>query len=252
MNSTSRASARPDHITGRRRRRRLLLLWSAVPVLILLGMAAKLLSLGLLAGQAVEAYAAKDPSAVGAAAGGLGLANIVERHKAPFAAGDAKVLAGEYPAARLLFQEALTGVPLGSADECIIRVNLSLAIERIGDGKLRAEDLSSAAALYAEALDVAEAAPPGCFSGAAAEWGKQLTEAQGRLNDKLTAAAEPADDAGHAPQEDNAEEQPSPQQSQLEQLEENARQAERERNAGRERDDYLRDTGAVTGSDRPW
>ncbi|MGC0237382.1 hypothetical protein [Arthrobacter sp. SD76] len=119
------------------RRRQLLLLWSAVPVLVLLGVAAKFLSLGLLAGQAAEAYAAKDTAAVEAAAEGLNPANVVERHKAPFAAGDAKVLAGDYPAARILFEEALDGVPAVSPDDCVIRVNLSLAIEHIGDAKLR-------------------------------------------------------------------------------------------------------------------
>ncbi len=238
---------------NRLRRRRLLLLWSAVPVLVLLGVAAKFLSLGLLAGQAVEAYAAKDAAAVGAAAEGLNLANVVERHKAPFAAGDAKVLAGDYPAAKILFQEALANLSVGSADDCVIRVNLSLATEMIGDGRMRAEDPSSAAALYAEALGVAEAALPGCFSGAnAQDSGKQLTEAERRLNEKLAAAAELAEAPAEASEKDNSGEQPSPQQSQLEQLEENARQAERERNAARERDDYLRDTGGETGPDRPW
>jgi hypothetical protein len=239
---------------GRNRlRRRRLLLWSAVPVLVLVGIAAKFLSLGLLAGQAAEAYAAKDAAAVRAAADGLDLANVVERHKAPFAAGDAKVLAGDYPAARILFQDALAGAPVGSVDDCIVRVNLSLATEMIGDGRLRAEDPSSAAALYAEALDVAEAAPAGCFSGASArDAGKQLTEAERRLTGKLAAAAEPAEAPGSPQQEDSSEEQSSPRQSQLQQLEENARQAERERNAARERDDYLRDTGGDAGPDRPW
>jgi tetratricopeptide (TPR) repeat protein len=237
----------------RLRRQRLLLLWSAVPVLVLLGVAAKFLSLGLLAGQAVDAYAAKDPAAVEAAAEALNLANVVERHKAPFAAGDAKVLAGDYPAARILFEEALDGVPAVSPDDCVIRVNLSLAIEYIGDAKLRAEDPASAAAMYAEALDVAVAAPQGCFSGASAQdAGKQLTEAERRLDEKLAAAAQPAEAPGESQPEDNSEEQPSPQQNQLEQLEESARQAERERNAARERGDYLRDTGGAAGPDRPW
>ncbi|MEV7572798.1 hypothetical protein AB0P28_06790 [Pseudarthrobacter sp. NPDC089323] len=247
------ASAASGDRRSRLRGRRPLLLWSAVPVLLLLGVAAKFLSLGLLAGQAVDAYAAKDPAAVEAAAEALNLANVVERHKAPFAAGDAKVLAGDNPAAKILFQEALDAVPAGSADDCVIRVNLSLAIEHIGDAKLRAEDPASAAALYAEALDVAVAAPPGCFSGTSAEdAGKQLTEAERRLDEKLAAAAQPAEAPGESQPEDSSEEQASPQQSQLEQLEESARQAERERNAARERDDYLRDTSGDAGPDRPW
>lgn len=233
-------------------RRRRLLLWSALPVLLLLCVAGKLLSVGLLAGQAAGAFAARDAAAATMAAEGLGLANVVEPHKAPFAAGDAQVLAGDYAAARPLFEDALDAVPRGSGDECIIRVNLSLAVEKTGDANLRTQDPASAAALYGEALDIVEAAPPGCFSaGADGQAGEQLTEAQGRLNEKLAAgqAPEPAEEA---PQEDAPEEPDSPQQSRLEQLKDSARQAQRERNSGREREEYLRDTEYAPGPDRPW
>ncbi|TLM86245.1 hypothetical protein FDW83_00285 [Pseudarthrobacter sp. NamE2] len=244
--------ATPDQDSGKRLRRRLLL-WSALPVLLLVGMAAKLLSLGLLANQADTAFKAGDAAAVERAAGGLSLANVIERHKAPFAAGDAEALAGNYPAARLLFEEALAAVPSGSGDECSIRVNLSLAIEKLGDEKQGAEEPSSAASLYAEALAVVDTAPPRCSSGdTAAGSGKTLREAEQRLNSKLVAAAEFEETPGEASQDEASEEQEPLQQSQLEQLEENARQAERERNAGREREDYLNDTDYPAGPDRPW
>lgn len=240
----------PDHRTALRRRR--LLLWSALPVLLVLSIVGKLLSLSLLAGQASSAFDAGDAGAVHRAAEGLGLANVVERHKAPFAAGDAKALSGDYPAARLLFQEALAAVPAGSRDECVTRINLGLAIEMDGDGKLRADDPASAAFLYAEALDVVEGAPAGCFAGEpAAENGQQLTDAKGRLSDKVAAASGPADPGEQAPRDDAADGQESARQSQLEQLEEDARQAQRERNAGRERGEYL-DSDAGAGVDRPW
>ncbi|WP_258802388.1 hypothetical protein [Pseudarthrobacter sp. NS4] len=233
-------------------RRRRLLLWSALPVLLLLCLAGKLLSVGLLAGQAASAFAAGDAAEAKTAAEGLGLANVVEPHKAPFAAGDAQVLAGDYAAARPLFEDALDAVPRGSADECIIRVNLSLAVEKAGDARLLTEDPASAAALYGEALDIVDAAPAGCFSaGAAGQAGEQLTEAKGRLNQKL-AAGQPPVSTEVTPQEDAPEEPESPQQSQLEQLEDSARQAQRERNSGREREEYLRDTEYAPGPDRPW
>ena len=240
----------PDHRTALRRRR--LLLWSALPVLLVLGIAGKLLSLSLLTGQASSAFDAGDAGAVHWAAEGLGLANVVERHKAPFAAGDAKALSGDYPAARLLFEEALAAVPAGSRDECVIRINLGLAIETLGDGKLEADDPASAALLYAEALDIVEGAPAGCFAGdLAAESGRQLTDAKGRLNDKIAAASGPADPGEQVPRNDAAEGRESARQSQLEQLEEDARQAQRERNAGRERAKYL-DSDSGAGVDRPW
>lgn len=238
--------------TNRRRGRRRLLLWSALPVLLALCMAGKLLSLNLLAGQAVSGFHAGNSAAVDAAANALSLANAVEPHKAPFAAGDGRALAGDYAAAKLLFEDALAAVPRGSTAECIIRVNLSLATEKLGDGKRDIEDPASAASLYAEALAVVEAAPPGCFSGDAAEdSGQRLSQAGDRLNGKLEAAAEPGEAQEGSPQDQTSKEE-SAQQSQLEQLEESARQAQRERNAGREREEYLNDTDYSSGPDRPW
>lgn len=242
-----------DANRGRAVRRRRLLLWSALPVLLVLSVAGKLLSLNLLASQAASAFDAGNSAAVEAAANALSLANAVEPYKAPFAAGDGRALAGDYAAAKLLFQDALAAVPRGSDDECIIRVNLSLATEKLGDGKLDTEDPASAASLYAEALAVVEAAPPGCFSDdAAANSGERLSQAGDRLNGKLDAAAEPAETQEGSPQDQAPKEEETAQQSQMEQLEESARQAQRERNAGREREEYLKDTDYSSGPDRPW
>lgn len=234
-----------------RARRRRLLLWSAMPVLLVLCVAAKLLSLNVLAGRAASAFESGNSAAVEAAASALGVANAVEPHKAPFAAGDGRALAGDYAAARALFKDALAVVPGGSPDECMVLVNLSLATEKLGDGKLDSGDPASAAALYAEALGVVEDAPPGCFTGdSSADSGLRLSEAEERLNQKLDAAAATEAPGDSPRQEAPAEE--SAQQSQLEKLEESARQAQRERNAGREREEYLDDTDYGSGTDRPW
>ncbi|MCT9624363.1 hypothetical protein HWD94_04405 [Pseudarthrobacter equi] len=251
----------PEQRTERLRKRRLLLVGSAAPVILVLGIAAKLLSLGVLGSQAATAFDARDARAAAGAAGWLQPLNVPEPHKAPFAAGDAEVLGGNFDAARQRFAEALDLVPgaaAGSADACVIRVNLVLATERLGDDKLRRKDPASAAALFSDALAVVEAAPEGCFTGPSdtrdGSVGERLDEANGRLAGKLEAAGkdgdaaqQPAEDAGPA-----EEEADSPQQSQLEQLEESARQSQRERNTGREREDYLNDTGYNQGPDRPW
>lgn len=235
-----------------RLRRRRLLLWSVLPVLLLLCMAAKLLSVGPLAGQAARAFAANDAHAVGMAAEALQLANILERHKAPFAAGDALVLSGDIGAARLRFEEALNLAPADSADACMIRLNLVLAVEKLGDDKLRSEDPASAAALFTEALDIAGAAPGGCFSGnEAAETGQKLSEAEGRLQGKLEGAGN--GQAGTPKEAGEVEpEAGTPGRSQLEELAESGRESQRERNSGREREDYLSDTDYAPGPDRPW
>lgn len=243
------------------RKRRLLLVGSAVPVILVLGTAAKLLSLGVFGGQAAAAFDAKDADAAGAASGWLQPLNITEPHKAPFAAGDAEVLGGNFDAARQRFAEALdlvSGAAAGSADACVIRVNLVLATERLGDDKLRADDPASAAALFSDALGVVEAAPDGCFASPSGTGdgsaGERLDEAGGRLAGKLEAAGKDGE-AAQQPTEDPGppeKEADSPQQSQLEQLEQSARQSQRERNTGREREDYLNDTGYNRGPDRPW
>lgn len=234
-----------------RARRRRLLLWSAMPVLLVLCVAAKLLSLNVLAGRAASAFESGNSAAVEAVASALGVANAVEPHKAPFAAGDGRALAGDYAAARLFFEEALAVVPGGSPDECMVLVNLSLAIEKLGDQKLDTGDPASADSLYTEALGVVAVAPSGCFTGdSSADSGVRLSEAEERLNQKLDAAAATEAPGDSPRQEAPAEE--SAQQSQLEKLEESARQAQRERNAGRERDEYLDDTDYGSGTDRPW
>ncbi|MGM9470852.1 hypothetical protein ACS5PJ_02465 [Pseudarthrobacter sp. YS3] len=236
----------------RKRRQRRLLLWSALPAAVVLCLSAKLLSLGILAGAADRGFAAGAAGAVADAAAGLDIANFIEPHKAPFADGDSLVLAGDFAGARERFEEAL---PLaGSTDGCLIRVNLVLSIEHLGDARAAAEDTTAAARLFAEGLAVVESAPEGCFSagGSGASeipTGGQLEQAAERLRQKAEDAA-----GGDAPQQ--AEAQPAPAdpglESRLDQLQDSSRDVQRERNTGQERDEYLRDGDYGTGPDRPW
>lgn len=242
---------------SRAARRRRLLAWSALPVVLALCIAAKLLSLGLLGGRAAGAFDAADAGSVRTAAEALHLANIIEPHKAPFATGDADVLDGNFTAARIRFEEALGLVPparSGSAEACAIRVNLVLAIERLGDEKLQAGEPGPAADLFGEALTVAEAAPEGCFSGGPhGGAGDRLAGAEARLAEKLAAAGNnPAPEAGPAEDAPGGNSQDSPQQGKLQELEDSARQGQRERNSGRERQEYLKDTEYAPGPERPW
>jgi len=230
--------------------RRRLLVWSALPVLLVLCFAAKLLSLGILADRAAAGFSAGDAAAVDAAARGLGFANVVEPHKAPFAAGDAAVAEEDYATARTQFEQALSMVPAGSGDRCIIRVNLVLAIERLGDQRQQAGDPASAVLLFQEALATAGQAPEACGAGNP-DTGGRFADAKERLESKLGAAGQAA--AGTpAPGEDPPPNTSAdPRQGQLDQLQDSARQAERERNSGREREEYL-DTGDGTAAERPW
>lgn len=248
--------APPVTSRDRRERRRRLLWWSALPALLVLCLAAKLLSVGILADTAARSFAAGDSGGVADAAGGLRTANFIEPHKAPFAEGDGLFLAGDFAAARQRFEEALSLA--GTADECVVRVNLALTIERLGDAAAKTEDPTAAARLFAEGVAVVEAAPESCFAsgadaGAESGAGEQLKQAAERLQQKADAAA--ADNTTPQPPEGPGQDRPPAdpgQQSQLEQLRNNAREAQSERNSGQERDEYLRDDGFGPGVDRPW
>ncbi|MCU1433604.1 MAG: hypothetical protein JWR71_329 [Pseudarthrobacter sp.] len=234
-----------DRLTHRRR-----LLWrSLLPVLLTLCVAAKLLSVGVLAGNAARAFEAGDPRAVAEAAAGLRIANFTEPHKAPFAEGDGLFLAGDFAGARQRFEEALALA--GQVDECVIRVNLVLSIERLGDARAAAGDPTAAGRLFAEGLTVVEAAPAGCFD-AGAEAGEKLEQAAERLTQKAgEAAAGTSPDPGSSPGHEDTPAEPG-NQSQLEELNKNTRDAQSERNSGRERDEYLRDDDFGAGPDKPW
>ena len=248
--------APPAPAPGRRQRRRRLLVWSALPALLVLCLSAKLLSVGILADTAARSFAAGDSSNVADAAAGLRIANFIEPHKAPFAEGDGLFLAGDFAAARQRFEEALSLA--GTADECVVRVNLALTIERLGDAQAKAEDPTAAARLFAEGVAVVEAAPEGCFdagadAGAEADAGEKLEQAGERLQQKADAAAteNTTPQPSEQPGEDQSPADPG-QQSQLDQLKDSAKEAQSERNSGQERDEYLRDDDFGPGADRPW
>ncbi|MEV7604510.1 hypothetical protein AB0N65_03590 [Paenarthrobacter sp. NPDC089322] len=230
-----------------RRRRRQLALWSALPSLAALALAAKLLTVAGFGGSALHAFESGNQGGVAAAAAWLEIANIVEPHKAHFASGDAHVLAGDFEAARSDFEAALAASP--GMDECKVRVNLVLTIEKLGDA---AEAAGSATAdgLFREALDAGQASPVQCRdegpANAAGE-GDRLDAARERLTAKIGNDSTPGEGG-----RDSAEAPPPAQQEQLHKLQESAHKAQQERAEGQEREEYLRSPDQGTGVDRPW
>ena len=245
------------------RRRRRLLLWSALPVLLALLLAAKLLSAAWFAGQASGDFARGDAPAVESAAAVLGVANGVEPHKAPVAAGDARALRGDYTGARLAFEAALATAP--PADECRVRANLALSIERLGDagsggtdGTDGTEGTDGGIRLLEEALAVVRAAPAGCFGTDSADSGagEKLQTAGQRLEEKierLRGQAEPGEPGTEpGPEEEGGGEPGDALDPQLEQLREAGKSAQQERNRGLQREEYLNGTSSGPLTDRPW
>lgn len=237
-------------------RRRRLLLWSALPVLLALALAAKLLAAAWFGGQAAGAFARNDAPAAETAASALAFANFLEPHKAPFAAGDALALRGDYAGARAAFEAALAGAP--PEDECRVRVNLALSIERLGDAA--AANIPEAVRLFDEAADVVKASPDGCFDGsgagsrAAGDAGEQLRQAQQRLDGKLDKLRNQLQ-AGAGPDTEGngaSDAPPTRQQTQLEQLRESGKSAQQERNRGLQREEYLNGDSPGPLTDKPW
>lgn len=152
-------TARPARLRLRRR----LLIYSAPLTVIALLVAAKLISVVVVGNSAADAFAAGDANAVRADAAVLGVANVVEPAKAPFAAGAAAVLDGRLEDADSKFIAALARSDF--ADSCLVRVNLELVRETQGDRAAVAGDRDRAAERYGSALSVVESAPQGCFAG---------------------------------------------------------------------------------------
>ena len=251
--------------------RRRLLLWSALPVLLALLLAAKLLSAAWFSGQASAAFARGDAPAVASAAAVLGIANVLEPHKAPFAAGDALALRGDFAGARTAFEAALAAAP--PADECRVRANLALSIERLGDagsgGSGGTDGTDDGVRLLEEALAVVRAAPAGCFNADSADSagsagsadiaaGESLETAGQRMEGKIERLrgqpetgepGEPGTEPG--PEEDGDGPGDTPD-APLEQLREAGQSAQQERNRGLQREEYLNGTSTGPLTDKPW
>ncbi|WP_426996005.1 hypothetical protein [Pseudarthrobacter sp. N5] len=158
--------------------------------------ALKLLGVGYLGDQAAQQFGRGDSAAVSTAAGWLGVANVLEVHKAPLAAGDGLVLGNDYAGARTRFEEALSvSTPL---DECKIRVNLALSSELLGDARRKDEDPAAAGRLFAEARAVVDTAPDGCFAAEQQTGTGQNQDGEGeRLQETAERLRAKAAEAGH-------------------------------------------------------
>ncbi|MGT2460835.1 hypothetical protein [Sinomonas atrocyanea] len=256
-----------DERTTRLRRRSRLLLGGLPFVLAFLLAAAKLVGMSAFAQGAIVAFDGKDAGGVASAAAGMGFLDLVETHKSHFAAGDAAVLAGDWPRARAEFEEALRRT--GPDDECTVRVNLVLTIEKLGDAAREAGDAPKAGALYRDGEAVAEAAPQGCFQQNSPQnqqqQGQRLSEAKDRLQTKQ-GSPDPSGQQGQPGQQDQSGQQgpvPSPsaapppgqggtpQDQRLRDLERKSQAGQQERSDGQQRDDYL-DSPPTAPVDRPW
>lgn len=147
---------------ARLRLRRRLLIYSVPLTLVALLLAAKLISVVVAGNSAASAFARGDANAVRSDAAVLGVANLVEPAKAPFAAGTAAVLDGRLEEADSDFTAALARSDATAS--CPVRVNLELVRETQGDRAAAQRDRSRADERYASALTIVAEAPQACFA----------------------------------------------------------------------------------------
>ena len=240
-------------LRGNRRRRlvRRIAVIVATPILVfILLLGVKVLSMYAFAYQSAAAYAAGDYAGTVQAARGQQFLNFFEPYKAPFNVGVGLTGSGDLTGARASFEEAL-GLARG-LEQCAVRVNLAIVIERIGDAAAAEGDRATARAAWEEALLVLQESPDGCLTPEAdavspdpnQSMPDTVTEEERRLREKLEEQSQQPQDP------EDSEEPEQPETLDEEQLENIQEQLEEGID---ERDEFLDgDEGSGSGTDRPW
>ncbi|OBI74020.1 hypothetical protein [Mycobacterium sp. E740] len=148
---------------ARLRLRRRLLLASAPLAVVVLSIALKLISTVLSGDSAVSNFAQRDADALRTDVSVMGLLNVVEPAKAPFAAGTLAVLDDRLDDAESHFADSLHRTPREQA--CPVLVNLELVRERSGDVDAWENRPDAARERYLSALALVHNAPEHCFEG---------------------------------------------------------------------------------------
>lgn len=234
----------------RLRLRRILLLASTPLLLAALLFCGKVLSMYALAHQAIASHANGDPGGTIDAGRGQEFLNWFEPWKAPYNLGVGLAEAGDLEGARAKFEEALTLV--SGLEQCAVRVNLAIVLERIGDEAQRAGDRAAASRAWQEALTVMDEAPAECGSPEADDASpdpdrsmeESMDEQEQRLQEKLEDNAQP-----DQPDEPDQGEQDTPDGDKLDEIKEQLEQGQQERD---ERDERNEGDGGGWGTDRPW
>lgn len=257
--------ASADEVAAYRRRlRRRLWAWSAPVVLVVLLVAAKLLSLPLFAALTQWAYAEREYELAADLAAPLGVANVVEPWVHHFDRGTAYAQVGVLEVARQEFTTALDLAPDDDRVSCVIRVDLVLTIEAQGDAAVTDLRFADAQALYEQGRQVVDEAPEGCFeppgSPEEPDTGPPLDDAGDRLDEKGQQAEGqqgdepgPGGDEGEGPPQGGEGEGDAGEggQDPLEQLREQGDQGREEQQQRDDRERYEgRNPGEYDG--RPW
>jgi tetratricopeptide (TPR) repeat protein len=166
-----------------RRLARILRIASIPVVLALVVVAVKLIAMAIIASLALAAYDDGDFERSAEYSRWNLTANLVEPHKAHFGLGTAYLGSELFQEARDELEIALETAPL--PDSCSVRMNLSYAIEGLGDAASTAGDFQEAADLYQQAITVLAESDESC---------PDSTDRQEELQEKMQQAQQNADD----------------------------------------------------------
>lgn len=196
-----------------------LLAWSAPVVVIMVVVAAYLLTTSLVAQAGVREFNAESYRGAESRFAFLTNVNVVETWKAHYDVGTARYANGEAFPASLALERALELVPKGADrrgfEECLVATNLSLAYEGLGDGYLATGDKAMATSYYEKAIATNDGCTP-ADNDPENENDKQLrqdaSDAQERQQGKLDALQDPSPSPSPTP-DPSPSPQPSPQPS---------------------------------------
>lgn len=240
---------RPARLVRLRRR----MLWASAPLVLLLVLAAvRLVTLNVFADQVVDTYTAKDKAAAMTAAQRLGWVNLVERWRYPFAVGDAHVVAEHEDLARPWFEAALDLVPKGGRDECVVRVNLALVYEDLGDRAAARERPDEARQFFDKGLATTQVAPAACDipDPDQRNQGQELRDASRRMQEKNNALPPPNPDREQPRNPDPTPTRP-PAQDKLDELQRQREQNQRDHENGKQ-DKEIPTRPPPDPNSRPW
>lgn len=215
--------------TPRRSTRRTLYLVGALPAVLMLLVSARLVLLLVHQDHGLDAYRSGDFAAARDEFDANQLLNPVERWVAPFGEGDARYRQGDYDGAVASFTVAVSSAP--GSKECVVRVNLALAHEKLGDAAAAQGDRRDAEADWTRGLE----ALADCPRRADDPTRGRAAEVQARLLEKLAGAPEPPPASPPDPPPPDADVEAR--KAALEDQNEQAREKRREREQPREKAD---------------
>jgi hypothetical protein len=171
------------------------------------------------------------------------------------------VLSGHYELARPWFEQAFAEVPKGGIDDCKVRVNLGLTYEALGDAAKARERTDEWKQFYDKGITITKERPPLCEAPDGGQTGRQLQQAQQRMEQKNADAPPPDQPKPDQPQSQPSQPDPkpdpgnTPSQEQQDYLKEQQRQNTIERNQEQQQQQGSDDTspgGSTQTVPKPW